>query len=583
MKEELRRVKIAMKNHSVDWLIVPTNDFHGSEFINEYFKTREYLSGFTGSAGTLVVSEQGAWLWTDGRYFLQAAEQLKDSGIELMKMAMPDYPTVQEFLTENVKEGQTIAFDGRMVNAADGMAFAKLAESKHGKVMYHVDIPGEVWIDRPELKGKKVVNYPLSYAGTSSEKKMQQIKYVLEENGFEYHLIPGLEENAWLFNLRGKDVECSPTFFSFSLITPTVTYLYGFKDAFEGVQIPEGVVLKDYMEVFEDVAKIPEGSKLLTPLTVCSYSLLMAVKPGVEVKNGISPATTYKALKNSVEISSTKHAHIEDAVAMIKFLYWLDNEPKEEHTELTVSDRLEAFRAENPDFRGVSFETISGYAENGAIVHYAPTEESQKQLKPEGLILIDSGGQYLNGTTDITRTIALGPVTEKMKKCFTAVLKSHIALATAVFETGTTGTELDVITRKPIKDIGLDYNHGTGHGVGHYLSVHEGPNNISPRRGDYPIYPNTITTDEPGVYLEGEFGIRLENELLCVKRGDSRFAFEPITLVPFDRRAVQAEDMTKVELEWLNSYHKRVFETVAPRLEAAEAQWLKKMTAKIEK
>ena len=581
MRKELIDVRNAMKNQGVNWLIVPTNDFHGSEFINEYFKTRQYISGFTGSAGTLVVGEEGAWLWTDGRYFLQAGQQLKDTGIDLMKMGEPGVPTTEEFLYSKVNSGETIAFDGRVVNAADGFAFEKLAEEKQGKVVYNLDIPGEVWTDRPELKGKKVVNYPLSYAGTASEKKLEKIRYVLRENGFDYHLIPGLEENAWLFNLRGKDVEYTPTFFSFSLVTPTVTYLYGFKDAFSGVELPESVVLRDYFQVFEDMKKIPEGATVLSPLTVCSYSLIKMLKDGVVVKNGISPVTTYKALKNSVEISSTKHAHIEDGVSMINFMYWLDMEPKENHTELTVSNKLEEFRSENPDFRGLSFETIAGYGENGAIIHYAPTAESQKQLKPEGFLLLDSGGQYLNGTTDITRTLVLGDLTDKMKKYYTAVLKAHIALSSAVFEPGTTGKELDDITRKPLRDIGLDYNHGTGHGVGHYLSVHEGPQNIGKKRGDYPIYANMVTTDEPGVYTENEFGVRLENELLSVKHGDAMLAFEPITLVPFDRRAIVAEDLTKDELDWLNRYHQRVYETIGPRLEKNQEKWLKEMTAKI--
>lgn len=582
MREEITQLQHLLVIKDYDYYIVPTADFHGSEFINDHFKAREYLSGFTGSAGTLLVSRERAMLWTDGRYFLQAEKELAGSGIELMKSGMEGVPRLEDFLEQNLSKDQVLGFDGRLISKSMGDLYISIAEAKGAIVRYDEDLVDSIWFERPELKGNKVVNYPITYAGVDFNEKIHRIRYVMDEQGFDYHIIPGLEDNAWLYNLRGSDVERTPVFFSFTLITPTSVYLYGFKNAFEGITLPQDVTLKDYMEIFDDVEEIPDDSKVLVPFPYTSIALVNSISSDVDVVNGMSPISSFKAIKNHTEISSTEHAHIDDGVAMVTFLAWLDeNIGKEEITELDAANKLEECRRAFPTFRDLSFDTICGYGENGAIIHYSPTEETNATLKPEGLLLLDSGGQYINGTTDITRTIVLGPLTDEMKKCYTAVLKSHIALASAVFEPGTKGTDLDELARIPVREIGLDYNHGTGHGVGHYLSVHEGPNNFSPLRGGYPIYPGMITTDEPGVYLEDKFGVRLENELLCEKNAQAKLKFRPLTLCPFDYRAINAADLTEDELDYLNAYHSQVYSKLHGRLSHSADKWLKKMTAKI--
>ena len=582
MKQELIALREAMKKHGIDAYIIPTTDFHGSEYVNDYFKFRRYVSGFTGSAGTLLVTESGAYLWTDGRYFIQAAKELAGSGVDLMKMNESGVPTIEEFLRENISEGQTLAFDGRVVSDTLGAGYEKIMADKGGRIVYDRDLADEIWTDRPALKGAAIYALPLSVTGKTFEEKLSEIRQILSGKNADYYLITKLEETAWLFNIRGDDVENTPVFFAFTLISKDSVKLYVFKDALDPAVVPGGVEIRDYFEIYEDIKDVPSGKSLLTNCVDASYALIKSLNSGVRVIDEKSPAEILKAVKNPAEIESTLHAHLEDGAAMVNFMYWLKTKALKEgpQTEITASDYLENCRRARKGFKDLSFTTISGYGPNAALCHYSAKKGSESEIKPEGFLLVDSGGQYEDGTTDITRTFVMGPITDKMKKYFTLVLRSHIDLSMAQFKPGTDGVALDAICRKPMKDEGLDFNHGTGHGVGHLLSVHEGPNNIS-SRGTTVIEPGMITSDEPGVYIEGEFGIRHENEILCVEKPDGMLAFEPITYCPFDRDGIDKSMLTEEELAWLNDYHKTVYDKISPLVDEDVRKWLKEATAEM--
>ncbi len=582
MRQELISLRKSMKESGIDWYIIPTTDFHGSEYVNDHFKFRRYISGFTGSAGTLLVAEGGAYLWTDGRYFIQAARELEGSGVELMKTGEPEVPSTQEFLSKNLKDGSTLGFDGRVVSSRLGREYEKIVSSKGGTLIWDKDLAEEVWKDRPVLKGSSIYALPISVTGKTFDEKLTRVRQAMSDKGATHYLITKLEETAWLFNLRGSDVENTPVFFSFTLITTDRVYLYIFRDGTDPSVIPAGVEVRDYFRIYDDVGDIPEGSVLLTNCLDASYALIDSLNPAVKVIDDLSPADAMKAVKNPVEIESTRHAHLEDGAAMVNFMYWLKTEALSQgpQTEITVSDYLEKCRRERPGFKDLSFTTISAYGPNGALCHYSAKKGSEAQIRPYGLLLVDSGGQYVDGTTDVTRTFVMGPMTEKMKKYFTLVLKAHIQLSMARFPEGTDGIALDKVCRKPLRDNGLDFNHGTGHGVGHLLSVHEGPNSIS-SRGTASIEPGMITSDEPGVYIEGEFGIRHENELLCVKEPDGMLAFRPITCCPFDRDGIDKSLLTDEELRWLNAYHAMVYDRIGPLIEKPVRRWLREAALEI--
>ena len=571
MKQQLIDLRTRMQEKGVHAYIIPTTDFHGSEYINDYFKSRKFVSGFTGSAGTLVVTAAEAWLWTDGRYFLQAAEQIEDTGIGLMKMGEPGVPTIEAYLKEKLSADSTIGFDGRVCDFAFGCKLEKIC-----KVNYDLDLVGDIWKDRPAIKPSKIYGLPLSVTGETADSKLARVRSYMADKGADYHLITKLEEIAWLFNMRGDDVANTPVFFSFALIAKDHAYLYTMDETFREEDA------RPYFQIFEDIKTIPQGTILLDE-SIVSYALVRSLPENVRIINESNPVAMMKALKNEVEISSTKNAHLKDGAAMVNFIYWLKHTSgKETITEMSAADYLEKCRKEQEGFHDLSFTTISAYMPNAAHPHYEATPESNQILKAEGFYLVDSGGQYEDGTTDITRTIALGPLSQKMKEHYTAVLRCHIRLAMTKFPIGTTGGELDTLTRKPLRDLGLDYNHGTGHGVGHLLSVHEGPQTISSKPGfDTPFYHSMITSNEPGVYLEGEYGIRLENEILCVEEPGGQLAFETITFCPFDRDAILPELLAEEERAWLNNYHKEVFEKIAPRVSAEVADWLCEVTKEI--
>ncbi|MDO4485144.1 MAG: aminopeptidase P family protein [Bacillota bacterium] len=612
MRSQLIALRNKMKENGIDVYIIPTTDYHGSEYVNDYFKCREYISGFTGSAGTLVVKQDYAGLWTDGRYFLQAQRQLVGSGITLMKMGEPDVPELEDYLLA-LPEQNVIGFDGRVVNCSMG---EKLQE--RFRIVYDVDLVGQIWQGRPEIIPSKIYSLDLSVTGEETASKLERVR--AEMKPADYLLISRLEDIAWLYNLRGDDIANTPVFYGFAIISRKMNTLYVMDEAFRTMGEDTSAMnrkfitdmsccVKPYDELQKELLQL-ENCTLMMDEDSASYALCRSLKPSVTRIMTKSPVEKLKAVKNPCEIKATRQAHIRDGVAMVKFLYQLQrdirnasdasgsiksasgedsahqgNTTPQQITEISLAAQLEKCRRQQGAY-DLSFPTIAGYEEHGAVIHYCATEESSSVLHDSGFVLIDSGGQYRDGTTDITRTIWLGSSgsdeeDRQRRKHYTAVLKSHIALATAVFDKGTTGAELDEIARKPLHELGLDFRHGTGHGVGHMLSVHEGPNVISPRGSESVILPGMITTDEPGFYLEGKYGIRIENELLCVDKG-GRLAFEAVTMCPYDRNAVDASMLTAEEKEYINDYHRMVYETLEPLLEPDERLWLEQQCAGIQ-
>ena len=586
--ERLARLRREMAQRGMDGYVVVTDDFHGSEYVGDYFKARAYLSGFTGSAGTLVVLPDRAALWTDGRYFLQAAKQLTGSTIELMRMGQPGVPAIGAFLAQHLPEGGVLGFDGRTVSSSFAGTLEKALEAKHIRFAGGEDLVDAVWPDRPALSDRPV--WELTGCGLSREEKLAKLREKMAAADAAYLLLTSLTEIAWTLDLRGGDVACTPVFLSFLLI--------GREDAQLCIQpqaVPAdiaekltacGVTLRPYGAIYDLLRALPAGTRVMADSATANYRIMESLSHA-EVLDQPSPAVLMKACKTQEETDGFRAAHIKDGAALCRFLYWLKTRIGEEPmTELSAAARLAAFRAEQPDFLDLSFDTIAGYGPHGAIVHYDPTPETDVPLHPEGLLLVDSGAHYRQGTTDVTRTIALGPVTQEEKRMFTLVLKGHLALAAARFPHGATGENLDVLARLPLWEQGLDYNHGTGHGVGFILSVHEGPQSFRWHSTDgrrIPLEEGMVISNEPGYYEAGKFGIRHEN-LVLVRAGETtdygQFMYlEPLTMAPFDRDAIDVALLTEPELALLNDYHKLVYDTVAPLLPAEEQAWLAAATA----
>ena len=590
--ERLARLRREMAQRGMDGYVVVTDDFHGSEYVGDYFKARAYLSGFTGSAGTLVVLPDRAALWTDGRYFLQAAEQLTGSAIELMRMGQPGVPAIGAFLAQHLPEGGVLGFDGRTVSSSFAGTLEKALVAKHIRFAGGEDLVDAVWPDRPALSDCPV--WELTGCGLTREEKLSKLREKMAEENAAYLLLTSLTEIAWALNLRGGDVACTPVFLSFLLI--------GREDAQLCIQpqaVPAdiaekltacGVTLRPYGTIYDLLRALPAGTRVMADSATANYRITESLSHA-EVLDQPSPAVLMKACKTPEETDGFRAAHIKDGAALCRFLYWLKTRIGEEPmTELSAAAKLAAFRAEQPDFLDLSFDTIAGYGPHGAIVHYDPTPETDVPLHPEGLLLVDSGAHYRQGTTDVTRTIALGPVTQEEKRMFTLVLKGHLALAAARFPHGATGENLDVLARLPLWEQGLDYNHGTGHGVGFILSVHEGPQSFRWRSTDgrrIPLEEGMVISNEPGYYEAGKFGIRHEN-LVLVRAGETtdygQFMYlEPLTMAPFDRDAIDVALLTEPELALLNDYHKLVYDTVAPLLPAEEQAWLAQATAPLQR
>lgn len=592
MCEELCRLRGRMQEESVDAYLIMTDDFHGSEYVGDYFKSREYISGFTGSAGTLLVRKDCAGLWTDGRYFLQAETQLAGSGITLFRSGQPGVPDLEDYLAEQLADGQTLGFDGRCVMAGYARKLRERLEQKGVRIRNDLDLVGDVWPDRPALSKEPVWPLAERYAGIGVKDKLAEVRQILHKKKADWFLLASLEDICWLLNVRGNDVACTPVVLSYLMMSRDQVFWYVQREAVpEPVQADlqeAGVVLREYGQIYEDASRLPGGVRLLCDENHVNDALISRIAPDVVVVDGENPTLLLKAVKNPVEIANEKAAHIKDGIAVTRFIYWLKTRVgREEITEISAASRLEMFRREQEDYLEPSFYPILAYGPHGAIVHYSADETSDVPLEPEGFLLADTGGHYMEGTTDITRTIALGPLTEEQKEMYTTVLKAHIRLADAVFLQGAAGVSLDVLARTPLWERGLDYNHGTGHGVGYLLSVHEGPNSFrfrpsAVRGGDHVMKEGMITSDEPGIYLEGKFGVRLENLLVCAARQTNSYGtflgFEPLTMVPFDRDAILWDTLSEKELRWLAAYHQKVYESLAPHLSEEERQWLRETT-----
>ena len=589
MKRELELLRVKMKETGVDACLIPTSDFHGSEYVGDYFKCREYISGFTGSAGTLVVTLDEAGLWTDGRYFLQAAKQLSGSGITLMRERQPGVPSIEEYLKTTLKKGETLGFDGRCIMAEYADTLITQLNAQGVAVRTDIDLPGAVWEKRPPLSAQAVWPLPVEYAGESSESKIKRVREFLSEKKAQYLLLTSLEDIAWLLNMRGNDVESTPVILSYLLLGQQEIIWYVQEECLsEKIKIlleMQGIKNAPYAQIYEDVKKLPEEASVYYDKAAVNTALVSALPEKVKKIEGVNPTLLFKAKKNPVEVENERKAHIKDGVAVTKFIYWLKkNAGKQKVTERTAAAKLEEFRMAQENYIEPSFAPIIAYKEHGAIVHYSATKESDAEIQPESFVLADTGGHYLEGTTDITRTIALGTLTQEEKEMYTTVLKGHIQLETARFLQGCSGQSLDILARTPLWEKGLDYNHGTGHGVGYLLSVHEGPNSFRYRppvngRNDCILEEGMITSDEPGIYLEGKFGIRLENMIVCQKDVENEYGsflcFDSLTLVPFDLSAIILEELSTKERRWLEQYHKKVFETISPYLTEEETEWLK--------
>ena len=595
MKEEkmianrLAQLRQKMKAHNIDMYLVLSDDFHGSEYVGDYFKCREFITGFTGSAGTALITQREARLFTDGRYFLQAEKQLRGSEIILIKQDTKGEPTIKQSVSELLTEGETLGFDGRTISMSMAKELSKVAEEKRGSICATVDLVGEIWAVRPSLPKAPVWELGIEYAGMARGDKLADIRKQMKEKQALNHLIASLEDIAWIFNLRGGDTKYCPVFLAYALISEQDTTLFvsreSFSDELTERLAAEGIELKDYQEVYEFVKNIK--GKILLDDKRTNYALFESLGSESKMVFAANPSILLKAVKNETEIANIKKAHIKDGVAMVKFLYWLSQEIEEGTiSEISAADKLEEFRQGDEDYLGQSFAPIMGYKEHGAIIHYSATKESSAALKAEGLLLMDTGGHYLCGSTDITRTISLGAVTKQQRKHYTAVLRGNINLAQARFKAGSVGSSLDELARGPIKALGLDYQHGTGHGVGYLLSIHEGPQSIRVVRDDVkevPFEVGMITSNEPGVYLT-EYGIRLENLTLCkrVEGSDSKeLEFETLTMVPFDLSCIESVKLSQTDKQYLNKYHEKVREALSPYLTNEEGKWLSKNTYKV--
>ena len=583
INNRIASLRAHIAQEQIQAFIIPSTDPHLSEYVAPHWQSREWISGFTGSAGTVVVTAKDAGLWTDSRYFLQAARQLEGTCITLYKEMLPETPNIPEFLSAHLQEGDCVGIDGKMFSAEEVEHLQKELKKSGIRIKSIADPMQLLWTDRPAMPLAPAFVYDTKYAGMSFTEKLPAVRQAMEAAGADSLLLSALDEIAWLLNIRGNDVHCNPVVVSYLLIekdkvnyfvqpqkvTPELAEYFS----------ANGISVHPYEEIGDYLNSFNAHSILMNPAKT-NYAIYSAIRPGCLIINGASPVALLKAIRNKQEIAGIHAAMQRDGVALVKFLKWLDEAvPAGKETEISVDKKLHTFRAAQPLYMGESFDTIAGYKEHGAIVHYEATPETDVTLKPEGFLLLDSGAQYLDGTTDITRTIALGPLTEEEKTDYTLILKGHIALAMAVFPEGTRGAQLDVLARMPIWKERMNYLHGTGHGVGHFLNVHEGPQSIRMNENPVALQPGMVTSNEPGVYKAGSHGIRTENLVLTVPAGEGMFGkylkFETLTLCPICRKGIIKELLTAEEIGWLNDYHRTVYEKLSPDLNNDEKEWLK--------
>lgn len=597
---KIGQLRDRMKELGIDAYLVPTADFHESEYVGEFFKCRHFLTGFNGTAGTAVITMDKAGLWTDGRYFVQAEEQLSGSEIKLYRMGEPEFPTLDEFLEEELPVDGCLGFDGRVVNSELGYGLQNLLQEKNVTINCSKDLVGEIWTSRPAMSCEPIWSLDVKYAGKSTVEKLSDLRDAMKKNKAQIHLMTALDEIAWLFNLRGNDIVNNPVFLSYALITQDEAYLYVQKEAIKedtkmGKEVCAAlaeakVQVKEYAEFLQDVAAL-KNEKILLERKKASFAVCESIDASCRTIDEMNPCATMKAVKNATEIENMRRVHLKDGIAVTKFMYWLKHTIGTcDMTEMTAAHKIEELRAEQGNYIEPSFVTIAAYKENAAMCHYHPSDEVCKKLKPEGLLLVDSGGQYLEGTTDITRTYALGPLTEKEKEYYTIVAAAMLKVSTMKFLHGCRGINLDYTIREAFWKRGLDFAHGTGHGVGYLSNVHERPNGLRwkvvPERQDSAVIePGMICSDEPGLYFAGDFGTRTENLILCVEDEKNEYGqflkFEFLTKAPIDLEALDTRFMDDADIERLNTYHKDVYETISPYMNDEEKEWLKHVTREI--
>ncbi len=594
IRNRLKALREAMAVAGIHYYMIPTADFHNSEYVNEYFTVRQYFCGFTGSNGTLVVSQKEAGLWTDGRYFIQAANELEGTTVDLYKMGNEGVPAIEEFLAEKMAEGERLGFDGRVVSTGIGTSLEKKLADKKIQFVYDKDLANGIWSDRPSLPAGGVRVLSEEAAGESCESKLSKVREKMEKEGAESFLLSKLDDLMWLYNIRGCDVECNPVALSYSYITKEKAILFiqekVLNEEVKAYFAQKNVIIKDYNEIVPFLQDLEGGKKVLVDRRYCSYALYKTLNEKQEIVDAKNPTELLKAIKNPVELANMKEVILKDSAAVTRFIYWLKkNVGKFEITEITAADKLEEYRRKIPEFLDLSFPTISAYKANAAMMHYDPTPENHAVLAPEGMLLVDSGGQYMGGTTDITRTIVLGPISDEIKKHYTLTAAGMLQLSHAKWLYGCTGRNLDILARQPLWDIDIDYQCGTGHGVGYILNVHEGPQNLRWKYTDTfietPLEAGMDITNEPGVYVAGSHGIRIENMLVVKNSTKNEYGqfmeFETYTYAPIDLDAIDVKYLNDIQRKYLNNYHKAVYEKVAPLIPEEEREWLKEATREV--
>lgn len=579
-----------MERKHIDAYMIPSADNHQSEYVGNHFKSREFITGFTGSAGTAVITKHTAGLWTDGRYFIQAESQLSGSGITLYRMGCPNVPTITEYLSNVLPENGTLAFDGRVISAQEGQNFSKQLSHKNIHIEYMYDLIDMIWENRPPLAAEPVFSLEEKFSGETTTSKLFRLRAAMREKNANVHILTTLDDIAWLLNIRGNDVLYAPLFLSYAVITMENVHLFidenKLNQHIKSALFQNNIVIHPYNDIYAFVKNFDTGHTILMDPAKINYTLYRNLPDNTNKIEASNPTILLKSIKNDVEIKNIKNAHIKDGIAHTKFMYWLKTTlGKEKITEMSASSKLESLRAEQEGFLWPSFEPICAFQSNAAMCHYTSSEETDCELTSGSLFLTDTGGNYYEGSTDITRTVALGEINDELKFHFTIVLRSMIHLARARFLYGCHGYHLDILARQPMWELGLDYNHGTGHGVGYLLNIHEGPAGFRWRTAgseSHPLEAGMIITDEPGIYIEGSHGIRTENELL-VRYGEKNdygqfMYFEPITYVPIDLDAINPVLLQKEEKDWLNAYHKQVYEIISPHLNEEEKNWLRTYT-----
>ncbi len=605
IRERLVDVRKIMREVGVDVYVIMTGDYHMSEYAGDYFAVREYMSGFTGSAGTLVISADEAVLFTDGRYFGQAEAQIKDTGILLMKMGTAGTPTLNEYCIQKMPENGEIGFDGRTVPALDGIELEKLAIRKNGKINYSFDAVAKLWTDRPAFPSSKAYSLDERYTGEDMAQKLERVRSAMKEAQADVHIICSLDDICWLFNIRGNDVECNPVIMAYAMLTQESAFIFADEDRFDEDTLKEfskcNVEIKPCNDIYSELEKLDEyGKSVLIDLKRVNMKIYSCIPDSVKKITAQNPTVLMKAKKNIVEVNNLKSVHIDDGLAVTRFIFWLKDKMKSydkddessQVTEVTAAQYLDNLRSQIHDYIELSFPTISAYNANAAMMHYSATCDNCAVLKPTGTLLVDSGGQYYRGTTDITRTIALGSVSDEFKKHFTLTLKGMLNLTNAKFLKGCTGFNLDILARQPLWNEGIDYRCGTGHGIGYLLNVHESPNGFRWKHNVghndlCVIEEGMVTSNEPGVYIDGKYGIRIENEIVCVKDYENEYGtflkFDTLTYVPIDLELVDTSYLDTIDIERLNNYHKAVYENLSPFMNESELEKLKEATRNINK